>query len=64
MPALLNPGRIIALASILRDARRKLAQLRKKRGGSADKSVHPQPDLLMLHALGDHDEVQRFLDSL
>ena len=26
--------------------------------------THPQPDLLMLHVLGDHDEVQRFLDSL
>jgi len=26
--------------------------------------THPQPDLLMLHILGNHDEVQRFLDSL
>lgn len=26
--------------------------------------THPQPDLLMLHILGDHDEVQRFLDLL
>lgn len=26
--------------------------------------TRPQPDLLMLHILGDHDEVQRFLDTL
>jgi len=26
--------------------------------------TQPQPDLLMLHILGDHDEVQRFLNSL
>jgi hypothetical protein len=26
--------------------------------------TQPEPDLLMLHLLGNHDDVQRFLDTL